>query len=66
MSCDKKTAFSNFCEKVRICLMHYLTIDYVCNDLKPIVKKVEKQNIKTLFEKDISALQTSLFTKTLG
>jgi hypothetical protein len=65
-SCDKKTAFSNFCEKVRICLMHYLTIDYVCNDLKPIVKKVEKQNIKTLFEKDISALQTSLFTKTLG
>ena len=64
--CDKKTAFSNFCEKVRICLMHYLTIDYICNDLKPIVKKVEKQTIKTLFEKDNSVLQTSLFHKTLG
>ncbi len=26
--CDKTTAFSNFCEKIRICLMHYLTLTY--------------------------------------
>jgi hypothetical protein len=48
--CDKSTAFSNFCEKIRICLMHYLTLDYVCNELKPVVKKVEKPPDKTLFD----------------
>jgi hypothetical protein len=32
-------AFSNLCEKIRICLMHYLTIDYVCIEPKPVVKK---------------------------
>ena len=25
--CKTKTAFSNFCEKIRICLLHYLSID---------------------------------------
>ncbi|WP_157909016.1 hypothetical protein [Capnocytophaga sp. H4358] len=39
---DKKTAFSNFCEKIRVCPMHYLTLNYVCNELKPTVKKVKK------------------------
>ena len=52
--CDKQTAFSNFCEKIRICLMHYLTIDYLCNQLKPIMKKVEKPPDKMLFDKDIA------------
>lgn len=58
--CDKKTAFSNFCEKIRICLMHYLTLDYVCNNLKPIVKKVEKPPDKSLFDGDNFSLQTHL------
>ncbi len=58
--CESKTAFSNFCEKVRICLMHYLTLDYVCNELKPIVKKVKKPPTKTLFDRDNSFVQTSL------
>lgn len=58
--CDKSTAFSNFCEKIRICLMHYLTLDYVCNDLKPIVKKIEKPPNKTLFDGDNLAIQTYL------
>lgn len=59
-SCDSATAFSNFCEKVRICLMHYLTIDYLCNELKPIVKKVEKPPDKTLFSRDNSVNQLHL------
>ena len=58
--CDRVTAFSNFCEKIRICLMHYLTIDYLCNELKPIVKKVVKPPDKTLFYRDNSSNQTTL------
>jgi IS4 transposase len=27
----KKHAFSNFVEKIRICLSFYLSLDYVCN-----------------------------------
>ncbi|AEK23367.1 Hypothetical protein Ccan_12510 [Capnocytophaga canimorsus Cc5] len=57
---DKNTAFSNFCEKIRVCLMHYLTLSYVCNELKPIVKKVKKPPENTLFDRDNSAQQTSL------
>jgi len=58
--CNRATAFSNFCEKIRICLMHYLTIDYLCNDLKPIVKKVIKPPDMTLFDKDNSRKQLTL------
>ena len=57
---DKKTAFSNFYEKIRVCPMHYLTLNYVCNELKPIVKKVKKPPENTLFDRDNSAQQTSL------
>ncbi len=45
--CDKSAAFGNFCKKIRICLMCYLTLNYVCNDLKPIVKKVKQPPNKT-------------------
>ena len=58
--CHRVTAFSNFCEKIRICLMHYLTIDYLCNQLKPIVRKVEKPPDKTLFDRDNSSIQLNL------
>ena len=58
--CDSKTAFSNFCEKVRICLMHYLTLNYICNELKPVVKRVKKPPERTLFDRDNSSIQTSL------
>ena len=58
--CHRTTAFSNFCEKIRICLMHYLTIDYLCNQLKPIVRKVEKPPDKTLFDRDNSSIQLNL------
>jgi len=58
--CESKTAFSNLCEKVRICLMHYLTLDYVCNHLKPTVKKAKKPPEETLFSKDNSSYQAVL------
>jgi hypothetical protein len=30
-TCKESHAFSNFTEKIRICLSHYLSLDYVCN-----------------------------------
>ena len=36
----KPVAFSNLTEKIRFCLYHYLTLDYVCNQVKEGVKKV--------------------------
>lgn len=58
--CKNKVAFSNFCEKVRICIMHYLTIEYLCNELKPIVKKVEKPPDKNIFNQDNSGEQIKM------
>lgn len=37
-----KAAFSNFVEKIRICLPFYLSLDYVMNNIKPIAQKAEK------------------------
>lgn len=50
--CNSGTAFSNFCEKIRICLLHYLSLDYLCNVIKPQVNKVEKPPERQLFEQD--------------
>ncbi len=35
-------AFSNFVEKIRICLPFYLSLDYVMNTIKPIAQKAER------------------------
>jgi uncharacterized LabA/DUF88 family protein len=58
--CDKKTAFSNLSEKIRICLMQYLTLDYLCNHLKPVVKKAKKPPESTLFSEDNYYYQATL------
>jgi hypothetical protein len=58
--CKSATAFSNFCEKIRVCLLHYLTLDYLCNVIKPRANKVEKQPPKTLFSEDNSQLKLNL------
>ena len=50
--CKSPTAFSNFCEKIRVCLLHYLTLDYLCNVIKPRANKVGKRKLKTLFSED--------------
>jgi hypothetical protein len=60
--CKGKTAFSNFCEKVRICLLHYLSFQYLCN-INGKVKKVHKPPELTLFGQDKFCIQTDLFSQ---
>jgi hypothetical protein len=59
-TCKTKQAFSNFTEKIRICLTYYLTLDYVCNQIQPIVCKV-KEKPPNAFQKDIFQENTNLF-----
>jgi hypothetical protein len=57
--CKEKTAFSNFCEKVRICLLHYLSFEYLCS-INAKVSRVKKPPGKTLFDQDKFHVQTQL------
>jgi len=59
--CKNKTGFSNFCEKVRICLLHYLSFEYLCS-INGRVHKVEKLPDKTLFNQDKFCVQAELFS----
>ncbi len=59
--CKNQTAFSNFCEKVRICLLHYLSFAYICS-INGKVQKVAKPPGKTLFDVDKLPVQAELFT----
>jgi hypothetical protein len=45
----KKMAFSNFVEKIRICLPFYLTLDYVCNTISEGAKKIRAEKPPDLF-----------------
>jgi len=47
-------AFSNLSEKIRFCLYHYLSLDYVCNEVREGVRKVSliKQK-EIIFAKDL-------------
>ncbi len=50
---DRKTKqFSNFVEKIRICLVFYLNIEYVCKQVSKGAKKIDKQT-KIAFETDL-------------
>jgi IS4 transposase len=46
-------AFSNLSEKIRFCLYHYLSLDYVCNEVREGVRKVNKSQNEIVFEKDL-------------
>ncbi len=49
----KKTkSFSSFVEKIRICLVFYLSLEYVCNQVNEGAKKLTKQT-KIAFETDL-------------
>ena len=48
----KVKTFSNFVEKIRVCLAFYLTIEYVCNQVNEGAKKVINQN-KIVFKPDL-------------
>lgn len=37
----KSQAFSNFVEKIRICLPFYLSLNYVCNEISPGAKRIK-------------------------
>ena len=50
----KSVAFSNLSEKIRFCLYHYLSLDYVCNEVREGVRKVTILAQKEIaFEEDL-------------
>tara|TARA_R110001592_G_scaffold98678_1_gene281465 strand:- start:387 stop:1622 length:1236 start_codon:yes stop_codon:yes gene_type:complete len=50
----KAHAFSNFVEKIRICLSFYLTLDYVCNQVGEGAKKIRgKPQQKIILKTDL-------------
>ncbi|HED36656.1 MAG TPA: IS4 family transposase [Ignavibacteria bacterium] len=46
----KSSSFSNFVEKIRICLPFYLSLDYVCNQINEGAKRVTTNNPPGLFQ----------------
>jgi len=49
-----KTAFSNFVEKIRICLCYYLTLDYVIQRIQPKARSVRVTQYNMNFNPDMS------------
>ena len=48
------TAFSNLSEKIRFCLYHYLSLHYVCNEVREGARKVtSKKQRELIFEKNL-------------
>lgn len=45
-----KTAFSNFVEKIRICLSFYLTLDYVIQRIQPYARSIRAKQARLNFE----------------
>lgn len=55
-TCKIKQGMSNFSEKIRICLTYYLSIEYVCNVVKPKVFRIKN--------KEPDWIQVDIFQKT--
>jgi hypothetical protein len=51
-----KTAFSNFVEKIRICLCYYLTLDYVIKRIQPYARSVQVTQSKLNFTENSGLL----------
>ena len=50
----RPVAFSNLSEKIRFCLYHYLSLDYVCNQVREGVRRVTiSTQIEIALEKDL-------------
>lgn len=47
-----KPAFSNFVEKIRICLCYYLTLDYVITRILPFARKIKKTQAEMVFAQE--------------
>ncbi len=51
---NARKGFSNLAEKIRFCLYHYLTLDYVCNNIKEGAKKISSNTqINMQFREDL-------------
>ena len=46
-------AFSNLSEKIRFCLYHYLTLDYVVNEVRNGARKVSTKQSEIVFEQNL-------------
>jgi len=49
----KSVSFSNFVEKIRICLPYYLSLDYVCNHIGQGAKIIKTKDQIPLFQENI-------------
>lgn len=52
-TCKASHAFSNFTERIRICLCYYLSIDYVCNRISQGAKTIVSKKPPDLFSNQI-------------
>jgi len=59
-TCKTKQGLSNFSEKIRICLTYYLSIEYVCNQIKPTVSRLITKPPNTTQQHIFCINQTSL------
>ena len=48
-TCKASHAFSNFTERIRICLCYYLSLDYVCNQISQGAKTIASKKPPDLF-----------------
>lgn len=48
----KAKSFTNLVEKIRICLVFYLSLDYVCNQVSEGAKKIRKES-EIIFKPDL-------------
>lgn len=56
-----KCTFSNFCEKIRLCISYYQDFNYITSHLKPIVhKKTKGPPQKDIFKEGNICYQTEI------
>jgi hypothetical protein len=64
-TCRASHAFSNFVERIRICLSYYLSLDYVCNTISQGAKKVIRpEHITDLFSGENTEIRRPTTTNT--
>jgi hypothetical protein len=49
-----KAAFSNFVEKIRICLCYYLTLDYVIQRIPPKARRIKRKQKSMNFDDEFA------------
>jgi IS4 transposase len=49
-----KAAFSNFVEKIRICLCYYLTLDYVIQRIQPKARRIKRKQKSMNFDEELT------------